>query len=460
MAEPLTPPPTSPPAPLRPRLLMLQMLAKDARADINEALKMLSQGPPKKGGGSKTADGRAAWKSKRSALRRELGELRKEVQEREHKAVEEIMSQAQVVLCTNAGAAHRDVDLAGEFDLCVIDEAAMALEVSCWIPILKARKLVLAGDHCQLAPPIMSKEAGVQGLGRTLFDRVLALYGSSCMRMLSVQYRMHNDISTWCSEAMYDAQLVSADCVAGHTLAQLPGVSESEETLAPLCVVDTAGCDMGEEQDEVGSSLNHGEALVVEEYLARLVGSGVCEHSIGILTPYSAQVGLLRQLLKGRFAQVEIGTVDGFQGREKEAILLSLVRSNSRREVGFLADDRRLNVAVTRCKIHSAILVTATFRRLNECCCHQVLSLHSCHITNPQPPTPRSLLPAHLLPASPALHQVPTPGTRHPAHPVTRQPISRCLPTPYGAGCNLNVCFAQGAAPRGHRLRFGNGEQA
>ena len=169
-------------------------LANDARCEINQALRKLSKKGASKGGAAQDASAR---KAERSSLRRELTALRKEVREREHKAVEQIMGGAQVVLCTNAGAALRDVDAAGDFDVCVIDEAAMALEVSCWIPILKAKKLVLAGDHCQLSPPVMSKQAEAQGLGTTLFDRVLSLYGDECVRMLTIQYRMHRDISDW-----------------------------------------------------------------------------------------------------------------------------------------------------------------------------------------------------------------------------------------------------------------------
>ena len=135
-------------------------LANDARCEINQALRKLSKKGASKGGAAQDASAR---KAERSSLRRELTALRKEVHEREHKAVEQIMGGAQVVLCTNAGAALRDVEAAGDFDVCVIDEAAMALEVSCWIPILKAKKLVLAGDHCQLPPSVLSREAEQRG---------------------------------------------------------------------------------------------------------------------------------------------------------------------------------------------------------------------------------------------------------------------------------------------------------
>ena len=191
-------------------------LANDARCEINQALRKLSK-KGSKGAGTQDAGER---KAERSSLRRELTALRKEVREREQKAVGEIMGGAQVVLCTNAGAALRDVDEAGEFDVCVIDEAAMALEVSCWIPILKAKKLVLAGDHRQLAPPVMSKEAEAQGLGTTLFDRVLSLHGEQCVRMLTVQYRMHRDISDW--RSCFPLRVPPSQCQQDRTSAQQP----------------------------------------------------------------------------------------------------------------------------------------------------------------------------------------------------------------------------------------------
>ncbi|EKX34953.1 hypothetical protein GUITHDRAFT_80206, partial [Guillardia theta CCMP2712] len=228
----------------------------------------------------------------------------------------------------------------------------MAVEVSCWIPILRSKRLVLAGDDCQLAPTIISKEAADKGLGRTLFQRVREEHGEEVMRMLTVQYRMHEDISDWSSGAMYGGRLVPADGVRRRTLLELPGVKETAETSSVLVVIDTDGCGMEEEQDEKGSSRNEGEALVVQEHLERLLAAGVQEESIGVLAPYNGQVAVLRDRLKEKYRGVEIGTVDGFQGREKDALLLSLVRSNTRREVGFLSDDRRLNVAITRAKSH------------------------------------------------------------------------------------------------------------
>jgi superfamily I DNA and/or RNA helicase len=133
-------------------------------------------------------------------------------------------------------------------------------------------------------------------------------------------------------------------------LSDLSHVASTPDTDAPMIVIDTTGCDLGEEKDEGGSTRNEGEVVVVRSHLERLKEAGVKEEEIGILAPYNAQVSLLRDWLREDFPKVEIGTVDGFQGREKECIILTLVRSNARREVGFLADDRRLNVAITRAK--------------------------------------------------------------------------------------------------------------
>ncbi|KAK3245623.1 hypothetical protein CYMTET_44820, partial [Cymbomonas tetramitiformis] len=156
-------------------------LAKDVRQDMNAILQKM--------GCKKTK------KQERYALRGELKELRKELRKREDQAVKEVMGHARVVLATNTGAADYALKhMEAAFDLVVIDEAAQALEVSCWIPMLRGRRVVLAGDHKQLAPTITSAEAAKRGLGLTLFDRVVGMYGASCTRMLNVQYRMNQEI--------------------------------------------------------------------------------------------------------------------------------------------------------------------------------------------------------------------------------------------------------------------------
>ncbi|CAI5965790.1 unnamed protein product [Closterium sp. NIES-64] len=218
------------------------------------------------------------------------------------------------------------------FDLVVIDEAAQALEVSCWAAVLKAPRCILSGDHLQLPPTVQCDEAQKRGLGVTLFERLHRLYGDRITSMLTVQYRMHKDIMCWASDELYQSLLSAHASVASHGLPDLPGVVSGPVTEARLVLVDTTGCDDVEEQrEEEGESLrNEGEARVVVAHVRRLLEAGVDAGDIGIVTPYSAQVGLLKSFREDsrQLARVEISTVDGFQGREKEAIIISMVRSN------------------------------------------------------------------------------------------------------------------------------------
>uniref|UniRef100_H0X5A5 DNA-binding protein SMUBP-2 n=1 Tax=Otolemur garnettii TaxID=30611 RepID=H0X5A5_OTOGA len=243
------------------------------------------------------------------------------------------------------------------FDVVVIDECAQALEASCWIPLLKARKCILAGDHQQLPPTIISHKAALAGLSRSLMERLAEEHGASAVRTLTVQYRMHQAIMRWASEAMYHGQLTAHPSVAGHLLRDLPGVAATEETSIPLLLVDTAGCGLFElEEEDDQSRGNPGEVRLVTLHVQALVDAGVQASDIAVITPYNLQVDLLRQSLVRRHPQLEIKSVDGFQGREKEAVILSFVRSNRKGEVGFLAEDRRINVAVTRARRHVAVI--------------------------------------------------------------------------------------------------------
>ncbi|PQP99080.1 DNA-binding protein SMUBP-2 [Prunus yedoensis var. nudiflora] len=238
------------------------------------------------------------------------------------------------------------------FDLVIIDEAAQALEIACWMALLKGSRCILAGDHLQLPPTIQSAEAERKGLGRTLFERLADIYGNEVMSMLTVQYRMHERIMDWSSKELYNSKIKAHSSVAGHMLLDLEDVKRTSSTEPTLLLIDTAGCDMEEKKDEEESTLNEGEADVAIAHAKRLVQSGVQASDIGIITPYAAQVVLLRMLRSNedKLKDLEISTVDGFQGREKEAIIISMVRSNSKKEVGFLSDNRRMNVAVTRAR--------------------------------------------------------------------------------------------------------------
>ncbi|XP_076971556.1 DNA-binding protein SMUBP-2 isoform X2 [Tamandua tetradactyla] len=299
-------------------------------------------------------------KREKSNAQNEIKLLRKELKEREEAAMLECLTSADVVLATNTGASSDGpLKLLPEsyFDVVVIDECAQALEASCWIPLLKARKCVLAGDHKQLPPTTVSHKAALAGLSLSLMERLVEQLGRHAVRMLTVQYRMHQAIMQWASEASYCGQLTAHPSVAGHLLRDLPGVAATEETGAPLLLVDTAGCGLFElEENDDQSKGNPGEVRLVALHVQALVDAGVQAGDIAIITPYNLQVDLLRQSLAHRYPELEIKSVDGFQGREKEAVILSFVRSNRRGEVGFLAEDRRINVAVTRARRHVAVI--------------------------------------------------------------------------------------------------------
>jgi ATP-dependent RNA/DNA helicase IGHMBP2 len=316
-------------------------LAQGVRRDIEQALRRVR---------------RSGDRAERRRLKDELTRLRGELRDLEDRALRDVLASTEVVLATNVGAASRVLDRL-DFDLVVIDEAAQALEASSWIPLLKGRRAVLAGDNLQLPPTVRSREAERGGLAVTLFDRLMGRFGESCSRLLSTQYRMHEAIMRWPSEELYGGRLVAHASVRAHRLADLPGVEDVELTRAPLVFIDTAGCDFEEAVDERGESRsNEGEARLVERHVRALAAAGVPPAAIAVITPYNAQVELLRRRLGAELPGLEIDSVDGFQGREKEAVVISWVRSNPRREVGFLADDRRSNVAVTRARRHLALI--------------------------------------------------------------------------------------------------------
>uniref|UniRef100_M4BCJ9 DNA helicase n=1 Tax=Hyaloperonospora arabidopsidis (strain Emoy2) TaxID=559515 RepID=M4BCJ9_HYAAE len=352
------------PARMLPHIVKYCLDAKIQQAEGTEIVKDIR----KEMGDMQTKLHKTRDKSVRFQLRREMKANRKEICVREKKVVGEVVRQSDVVFATNVGAAStllKDVT----FDLVIIDEAAQALEVSCWIPILKARRCVLAGDHLQLPPTIKSKTAAAKGLEVTLFDRITHFtHTQSIVKMLNIQYRMHEHISEWSSQAMYKGELKSFDGVAKRKLHELPhvNISEEDELLdATLLLLDTAGCDLEEDVDEDHdegqevlrlSKSNKGEALIVARHVQALLEAGLKEDEVAVITPYNKQVQALKALLLEKHPKLEVRSVDGFQGCEKEAVVMSLVRSNAFKQVGFLADDRRINVAITRAKRHVAVV--------------------------------------------------------------------------------------------------------
>ncbi|XP_077549705.1 DNA-binding protein SMUBP-2-like isoform X2 [Haemaphysalis longicornis] len=299
-------------------------------------------------------------KDKGYQTRGKLGELRKELKERERRAIGRILANAHVVLSTLTTASS-DGPLRNlpesHFDVAVIDECSQALEVACWMALLRAPKCILAGDHLQLPPTIVSEAAAKGGLEVTLMERVVRRHGPVSVRMLSTQYRMHELIMRWPSQRLYGGRLRAHPSVAEHLLRDLPGVEDNEDTALPLLLIDTAGCEMAElDTPDEESKGNEGEADLVAIHVERLVSSGVPASEIAVISPYNLQVELIRLRLSSRHPDLEVRSVDGFQGREKEAVVMSFVRSNDTGSVGFLAEDRRVNVAVTRARRHLAVV--------------------------------------------------------------------------------------------------------
>ncbi|CAE7523968.1 IGHMBP2 [Symbiodinium sp. CCMP2592] len=272
----------------------------------------------------------------------------------------------------------RDPPRGARFDVVVIDEAAQALEVACWIPLLLGKKAVLAGDHQQLAACVKSTEAQQQGLDETLFGRLIDRFGDDVASLLSIQYRSNEKIMGWSSQSFYGSRLEAAPSVASQTLSlqEVPSLNISAEILemvtAPMLFVDTAGLSMYREDGEASRSdiqqsrCNPGESRFVVHYAKMLVRAGLRPEAFTVITPYNRQVEQLRADFAAD-ADVEalrvtprINTVDSFQGQEADVVLISLVRSNTHGVVGFLSDYRRLNVAVTRARKHVLLVGDAS----------------------------------------------------------------------------------------------------
>ncbi|KAJ3177925.1 hypothetical protein HDU87_004207 [Geranomyces variabilis] len=344
-------------------------LVLDMRAEIDSNIRKLAK---------------TKSRTERKQLWQANKDLRRDLRTRERAALDSIVSASRVVLCTLAGCGSRTVLMnAGEFDVVVVDEASQALEAETYVALLRAPRAVFAGDHRQLPPTVRSANANKGGFATTVFDR-LAKRCPFAMRMLDTQYRMNEAIMGWANGAMYEGLLKGHESVRTRLLCDLQGVSETDETRAAVMWIDTAGCDMWEaapadDKDLQGDShsrsrTNPAEAELVAKHVETLLDAGVAPASIAVVTPYAAQVGLVRAELATRLVsassrvinptEIEVGTVDGFQGREKDAIVISLVRSSDAigisgsgsAEVGFLRDERRMNVAVTRARRHVCVV--------------------------------------------------------------------------------------------------------
>jgi predicted DNA helicase len=281
------------------------------------------------------------------SLERRIRELREEAAKREERIIGRIISEARVICSTCSGAGSEFLE-GEEFDLVVIDEATQATEPSALIPLIKARKAVLAGDHKQLPPTVLSREAEEGGLGISLFERMISLHPKASA-LLDTQYRMHPEIMGFPARVFYGGGLKSADGLEKMKLSELLAFPAENPALddRPVVFLDTGGGSPERIRRGSPSRENPGEAEMVRGLVKELLGLGLDPSHLGVIAPYEDQVKLLREILP---EGVEIRTVDGFQGREKEVIILSLVRSNPSGRIGFLKDRRRLNVAITRAR--------------------------------------------------------------------------------------------------------------
>ncbi len=314
-----------------------------------EIIKRASTGTPARGLNPKILRSMAKWLK----LQRKINTLYEKAKAEEEKAVRKLLMRAEVV-CTTNSTAGSEILAGYTFDRVIIDEATQAVEPSCLIPLVKGSKLVMAGDHKQLPPTVLSREAE-EGLSYTLFERLIELYGEGIYETLRVQYRMNKKIMEFPNRFFYGGKLIAHESVANHTISDLINpekyeklTGELREIINPDNVVVFVNVKGNEFQKKGSTSyLNEEEARVVRDIVKALLFVGVKPKDMGVISPYEDQVDLLSEILpKG----VEVQTVDGFQGREKEIILISFVRSNDEGEIGFLRDYRRLNVAITRAR--------------------------------------------------------------------------------------------------------------
>ena len=286
-------------------------------------------------------------------LNREIEEQINNIKNLEMQVFKKIISEADVVLSTNSMAKSEFLE-DFVFDVAVIDEGSQQVEPSTLIPIVKAKRFFIAGDHKQLPPTILSEKAK-KDLEKTLFEKLIERHPNLSI-MLKVQYRMNEKIMKFPNEEFYEGKLVSAEEVKDKLLAdfdvKVPTIFK--EVLSPykaLGFIDTSHIDAFEHQSMGSTSYeNVKEAEICIKVVEELLKMGVKHEWIGIITPYKAQVKLLRKLFKERKIKIEINTVDGFQGREKEVIIISWVRANKNKEIGFLEDLRRLYVSITWAK--------------------------------------------------------------------------------------------------------------
>ena len=296
----------------------------------------------------------------RQLLKEEARMLFQAADELERVMTEDVIESVQIITCTLVGASHRNIRHLS-FETVFIDEAAQALEPGCWIPIAKGKRIILTGDHHQLPPTVKSEQAAREGLRETLFEKCIKRQPDTA-RMLTVQYRMHEQIMGFSSEKFYHGQLVA------HQSVRHAGLDAYDPRFAPDLPVeflDTAGCDFLEVTiPESRSTANPEEANLLLARLTQLLAPyDQTEHeheplTIGVIAPYRAQINYLMDAIEENEdlndlllqRMLSVGTVDSFQGQERDIIAISLTRSNPHGDIGFLSDIRRMNVGMTRAR--------------------------------------------------------------------------------------------------------------
>lgn len=290
-----------------------------------------------------------AEKEQRKMLFAEAYKIRKEIEVIESYITEQAIAGAQVIATTLVGSNHHTIRHLN-FDTVVIDEAGQALEPACWIPILKAKRVIFAGDHCQLPPTVKSQEASNKGLSKTLFEKCVE-HHHQAVTLLEVQYRMNESIMGFSSNTFYHGKL------RAH-----PGNAQQRILAAdqPLSFIDTSGCGFDETRDGT-STINQEEASFLLQHLSAWIDA-LRMHpetkfpSIAVIAPYKQQVVLIQELLKETemlqpyLKHISVDTVDAFQGQERDVVYIGLTRSNPEGNIGFLSDIRRMNVAITRAR--------------------------------------------------------------------------------------------------------------
>jgi ATP-dependent RNA/DNA helicase IGHMBP2 len=291
-----------------------------------------------------------AEREQRKALFDEAHNIFRASDNMEQYIIKDIIANAQVITATLVGSNHSTVQHL-RYETVVIDEAGQAVEPACWIPILKGKRLIMAGDHCQLPPTIKSTEAANKGLSTTLLEKCVTPHPESVV-LLEEQYRMNEMIMGYSSKVFYEGKLKAHDSVAHHVL--FPGDQ-------PLLFIDTAGCGY-EERSEHTSISNPEEAALLFKHLEQSVSTLQTHYaadkfpSIAVISPYRQQIEVLKEQFVNTPAlllyrdRISINTIDSFQGQERDVVYISMTRSNADNNIGFLSDIRRMNVAMTRAK--------------------------------------------------------------------------------------------------------------